>query len=59
MRDRGRGREHVRAEGPRRALKKPWGPKSPRRRSPGHWTVVSNRLAARSSANRASCQGVR
>lgn len=59
MRDRSRGREHVRAEGPRRAsFKKPWGRKSPRRQSPGHWTVVSSRLAARSSPNRASCQGV-
>jgi hypothetical protein len=59
MRDRSRGRGHVRAEGlPRAFFKKPWGPKSPRRGSPGHWTVVSSRLAARSSAKRASCQGV-
>ena len=37
MRDRGRAREHVRAECHRRAfVKKPWGRKSPQRRSPGY-----------------------
>ena len=36
MRDRGRAREHVRAECHRRAfVKKPWG-RSPQRRSPGY-----------------------
>jgi hypothetical protein len=32
---------------------------APHGKGPGQWTVVRRRPAARSSANRASCQGVR